>query len=140
MMESPRDSLGNMPRNWSASSNLSTAAGPKPPSQPLSPGSARSTGSVSSAAAGRARLRAAKKRSRRSSAEFAASVKRRRSPSDAADDAARDFVTQNLGRLVELQSAMREFRAAPLSGSFLANDAAAVIASLDAFLEKSQQS
>ena len=141
--EESASELDGASEGGAASASLSPPRRSSDAPQPLSPGSAtsaRSTGSVSSAAAGRARLRAAKKRSRRSSAEFAASVKRRRSPSDAADDAARDFVTQNLGRLVELQSAMREFRAAPLSGSFLANDAAAVIASLDAFLEKSQQS
>jgi hypothetical protein len=103
-----------------------------PPSQPLSPGSARSTGSVSPA--GRERLQAAKKRSRRRSAEFAASAKRRRLSSRDA----RDLVESTETAVARVRSMLDTI--ATSGPSFLGVDAAAAIASLDAFLETARRS
>jgi len=101
-----------------------------PPSQPLSPGSARSTGSVSPA--GRERLLAAK-RSRRQSPSRP-SPKRRRLSSRAA----RELVEKTEPAVEDVRSMLSAI--ATSGPSFLGDDAAAVIASLDAFLEKARRS
>ena len=104
----------------------------QPPSQPLSPGSARSTGSVSSAAAGRERLLAAK-RSRRQSPSRP-SPKRRRLSSRAA----RELVERTEPAVEGVRSMLSAI--ATSGPSFLGVDAAAAIASLDAFLETARRS